>query len=59
MSLGAVPIADLLGEGNAAVAMGAQGAFIPQYALPVARKLQYHLSLRRDDLSTAKSAMPE
>ena len=57
MSLGAVPSAELLGEGIAAVAMVAQGAFIPQYAPLVVSKLQCRLNLQRDDQSTAKSAM--
>lgn len=55
MNLRTVPSAGLLGEGSVAVATGAQDRFIPQYALPVVWRLQYHLSLRRDDQSTALS----
>ena len=50
MNLHAVPSADLLGVGSEG---GAQDMFIPQYALPAVRKPQCHLSLRRDDQSTA------
>ena len=54
MNLRTVPSAGLLGEGSTGVAaMGAQDGFIPQYALPVVWKPQCHLSLRRDDQSTA------
>ena len=53
MNLGVVPSAELLGVGSAGAATEARDAFTPQYALPVVWKLQYHLSLRRDDQSTA------
>ena len=52
MNLGTVPSAGLLGIGSVALA-GARDKFIAQYALPVVRKLQCHLSLSRDDQSTA------
>lgn len=53
MNPGAVPTAELLGEGSVGVATVAQDPFIPPYALTVVWKLQCHLSLRRDDQSTA------
>ena len=52
MNLHAVPSADLLGVGSVG---GAQDMFIPQYALSAVGKPQCHLSLRRDDQSTAPS----
>jgi len=52
MNLGTVPSAELLGIGSVALA-GTRDKFIAQYVLPVVRKLQCHLSLSRDDQSTA------
>ena len=58
MNLAAVQSAELLDEGSVAVVMVIHDSPMLRYALAVARKLRYHLSLGKDDQSIVESATP-